>query len=484
MSSTSPPRSPRFSSLAEAYGWLDSHINFEPRLDRIAYDDRTFTLDPFRARLARLGDPHRGIPTIHIAGTRGKGSAALLIEALLMASGKRVATFTSPHLREYRERIRIDGAPAGPSLFMRGLEKAASAAAESDAGSPEGIKTVFELLTATFFLAAREAKVDFLVVETGLGGRLDCTNVLDAGPVLLTRIGLEHTRLLGDTIQKIAAEKAAILKPGGWAVYSVQAGDGAAEKVFADRARAVGARLHAASVVCPLRAQAFHSGGLSLTYEFEGRPLRLDLAQYGVFWAENIQSALSVFTRLRELNVVGPITHEEIVSSLESVQIEGRMQPLASERGESGKVFIDSGHDPTAARALAQSMEAHFGPEPAVAYVSLMADKDASGFFRELARWRHWEELVVYAADIERAASAQALARAAGPFFERVLTCPNMDSAVQSATAHAEKGHRIVFTGTIYALARIQDWRTPHGRDSKNLPIETQAQPSSGAGDT
>lgn len=481
MSSTSPPRPTHFSSLTEAYVWLDSHINFEPRLDRIAYDDRTFTLDSFRSRLTRLGDPHRGIPTIHIAGTRGKGSTALLLEALLMASGKRVATFTSPHLREYRERIRIDGAPAEPSDFMRGL---AAAAAESGAGNSEGIKTVFELLTATFFLTAREAKVDFLVVETGLGGRLDCTNVLDPGPVLLTRIGLEHTRLLGDTIEKIAAEKAAILKRGGWGIFSVQADDGAAEKVFADRAREVGAELNAASDVCPLLAQKFHSRGLDLTYEFEGRPLHLELPQYGVFWAENIQSALSVFARLRALGRIGLVPHKKIVSALESVKIEGRMQSLPSEHGESGRLIVDSGHDPTAAQALARSMEAHFGPEPAVAYVSLMADKDATAFFRDLARWPHWEELVVYEADIERAAPARTLASAAEPFFERVITCSNMDSAVQSATGHAEKGHRIVFTGTIYALARIYDWSAPHGRDSKSLPIATQAEPSSGAGNT
>ncbi len=483
MSSTSPPRSPRFASLAEAYGWLDAHINFEPLLDRIAYNERTFTLDGFRSRLARLGDPHRGIPAIHIAGTRGKGSAALLLEALLIASGIRVATFTSPHLREYRERIRIDGAPADPSVFMRGLEEAAEGG-ESGTRNSEGFKTVFELLTATFFLAARDAGVDFLVVETGLGGRLDCTNVLDPGPVLLTRIGLEHTRLLGDTIEKIAAEKAAILKSGGWAVFSDQAEDGAAEKVFRDRAGAAGAELHAASEVCPLLSQAFHPRGLDVTYQIEGQPLEVNLAQYGVFWAENIQSALSVFARLRESSRIGIMTHKNIVSTLESLGIEGRMQSLTSECGEAGMIIVDSGHDPTAARALAQSMEAHFGLDPAVAYVSLMADKDAPAFFRELSRWGNWKELVVYAVDIERAAPAEALARAAEPFFGRVITCSDMDSAVQSATAHAEKRHRIVWTGTIYALARIYDWSCPHDRDSQNLPIETQAEPSSGARDT
>ncbi|MBI3737296.1 hypothetical protein HY256_12390, partial [Candidatus Sumerlaeota bacterium] len=225
-----------FSTLENAYAWLDSHVNYEAKLDHITYDAKTFELEEFRGRLGRLGDPHLSGGSIHIAGTRGKGTAALFLERLLMAHGLSVATFTSPHLREYRERIRISGAPISPEQFIRMLEKLrchdeTQPGAESQAtptsvpparGPEASFKTVFEHLTAMFFLAAREAKVDWRVVETGLGGRLDATNVLGPGPVLLTRIGLEHTHLLGSTYEAIAGEKAAILKAGGWGVAGRQ----------------------------------------------------------------------------------------------------------------------------------------------------------------------------------------------------------------------------------------------------------------------
>src|SRR6185295_17903727 len=161
-----------FENLDSAYRWLDAQIDHERNLSQLRYNDATFALAGFRERLRALGDPHLGLRTIHIAGTRGKGSAALALEALLRASGLRTATYTSPHLREYRERIRIDGEPLAGEEFARLLARVAQH--PGAAAREEGyFKTVFENLTALFFLAAHEMKVDWAIVETGLGGRLD-----------------------------------------------------------------------------------------------------------------------------------------------------------------------------------------------------------------------------------------------------------------------------------------------------------------------
>ena len=203
----------KFHNLEAAYDWLNGHIDYERCLDRVEYGTRQFNLDAFRKRLVLLGSPQDKLRTLHIAGTRGKGSSALLLESLLQASGLKTAVFTSPHLSEYRERIRVDGRVLDSDSFSRLLGQIAQKLGPLTAKS-RNFMTVFEHLTALFFCAADEAHVDWAVIETGLGGRLDATNIIKPGPVLLTRIGLERAHLLGDTIEQIATEKAAILKVG------------------------------------------------------------------------------------------------------------------------------------------------------------------------------------------------------------------------------------------------------------------------------
>lgn len=474
----------RFSTLQEAYGWLDGQINHERRLDRIESGEDAFHLEAIRAALERLGQPQRAAPAVHIAGTRGKGSSALMLEALLRASGLRVATFTSPHLREYRERIRIDGRPVDPALFLGALGLAADARCNFDAeSSSASIRTVFEFLTAAFFLAAREAGVDWMIVETGLGGRLDSTNVLPAGPVLLTRIGLDHTRILGSTAAAIAAEKAAILKPGGWGVYARQAPGGEAESVFEARAAGTGAPLEPASVLCPLISVDCDEIGLNLVYRFEGEELPIRLNLLGPHLADNLQGALGVFARLRAEGRIPVASFGTIHEALKRVELSGRLEavPLDPARGVS--LIVDPAHCPTSARAVAQAMAAHFPGRPATALVGMMADKDHGAFFEALAGWPGWRRLVVYPPEVPRAASPERLARAAEPFFHQIITCGNPTAALETALAHAEENSRVVGSGSVYGLAPLLDWSDRHGRQQPDrLASPTQAEPQPGSG--
>jgi dihydrofolate synthase/folylpolyglutamate synthase len=451
-----------FEDLAAAYAWLDGNINYERLLDRVGYGEKTFMLERFAQRLNVLGDPQRGLRTVHIAGTRGKGSAALLLEALFHASGLRTAVYTSPHLREYRERVRIDGAPLSPGLLCELMGRIAEWNAAFPGQLDDSFATVFENLTALFFLAARRTAVDWCIVETGLGGRLDATNVLEPGPVLLTRIGLEHTRMLGRTHAAIAAEKAAILKPGGWAVTGAQrpgpadasSDDPGADHVFRDRARQTGARLDRAEELCPIRRIQAHPEGLRLTLHFEGQPLDLDLPLWGEFQAENIQNALAMLTRLRAEGLAPRVAPDALAASLRAVRIPGRMQRVC----RAPELFADGGHCPTAAAALVRTMRAHFGDRPAGLLLGMMEDKDCSGILRELSRWDGWRWVLCYRGLGPRGLDSKELADRARPWFPEVVDCSTLQAALDLLPLRAEKVDRIVAMGSLYSVAAIEDW--------------------------
>lgn len=468
-----------FANLAAAYAWLNSQIDYERILGAISYDGKTFELEGFRRRLAGLGEPQRGLRTIHIAGTRGKGSAALALEALLEASGLRTAVFTSPHLHEYRERVRIGGESMGAELFaallgeVAGTGTAGGRPESEPGGDSHGFKTVFEHLTALFFLAARRLGVDWAIVETGLGGRLDATNVLDPGPVLLTRIGLEHTHLLGDTIGKIAGEKAAILKRGGWGVAAAQEPGGEAGEVFAGRAAGVGARLDAAPELCPIRRLEAHRGGLRLEIGFEGRLLALELPLFGEFHAENLQNALALLSRLRGEGLVPRVADARLVEALVRLRLPGRMERVCA----APELFADGGHCPTAARALARAMAAHFGQEPAGLLVGMMEEKDHAGFFRELAGWGGWRWVGCYRVASPRAAEPAKLAQAALSYFCNTVVYENLDMALEFLAKNAEEQGRVVATGSLYSIDRLQQWGSSHGSAKPQIQTPAQIEP-------
>lgn len=464
----------RFESIAEAHAWLNGHINHERGLGRVRYKE-DFALEPFRRFMARLGDPQRCARAVHVAGSCGKGSTTLLLEALLRARGLRVASYVSPHYREYRERIRVDGAPVSEAEFMRALEIAREASGggatwgaggeAKPAADPEAhaLQTVFELLTAAFFVAARGAEVDWMVVETGLGGRLDATNALDPGPVVWTRIGMEHAHLLGDTISKIAAEKAAILKAGGWAVAARQEPSGpggGAREVFEERARGAGAPLIWAETATPLLEAAFHPEGMTATYApacgglgFVG-PLRIDAPLFGPFLTENIQSALTAIQRLEDEGAIPRLSPEATIEAIRGAELTGRMSRIRRDPD----VFVDGGHCPAAAAAVAQTMAAHFGPNsPAVAIVGMVEDKDHVGFFRELSSWSGWRAVLCYTLASQRAEPGDRLARRAEGFFPAVRGFADVHSALNFAAGLTEKSYRFVATGSTYGVAAAMD---------------------------
>ncbi len=463
MSSQDKSECPMFETLNEAYAWLDSHINYEKKLDLIADPDGSFKLDPIRRLLRDLGNPHREGLSIHIAGSRGKGSSALALEAILASSGLRVATFTSPHINEYRERIRINRQAIEPREFTESLRDVAQAY-RREVEKPDSFKTVFELLTATFFQSARRAAADILIIETGLGGRLDCTNIIDPGAVLLTRIGLEHTHILGDTIEAIAREKAAVLKPGGWGVATRQGGS-EAMKVFEARAGETDAPLIRAADCVPLLRETYTEDGMNLVFDLEGEKLSLELRLFGPFFPENLQGVLALYLEMAQRHLIPRLTVETIVSALTEMRLPGRMEPLPIPGSQDVRLFVDGAHCPTGASAVARAMQAHFGTRQASAVVGMMADKDHAGFFQALAGWPRWKRVYTFQlASTPRAAPASLIAEAARPFFPEVEVCPNIQTALRLALDQAEDREMIIALGSIFSIGSVSEWSRCYGR--------------------
>lgn len=227
----------KLSTYGEAAAFLDGLIDYEKLMaGPIPYDTSNFDLGHFRSMLRDLGDPHLKYAVVHVAGTKGKGSTCAFIATALRACGFKVGLYTSPHIERYTERIEIDGQPVIDQAFCALLEKVAEKsqlsmnAQTNGSGTQQpqhGFRTVFELLTAAAFIHFAEQEIDIAVVETGLGGRLDSTNVFDspaAGPLIdvITAIGYDHTAILGDSIEQIAREKCAIIQPHALAVLAPQ----------------------------------------------------------------------------------------------------------------------------------------------------------------------------------------------------------------------------------------------------------------------
>jgi len=334
-------------------------------------------LDTIRAVLARLGNPEAGVAAVHIAGTNGKGAVAALCESVLRAAGYPVARYTSPHLVRVNERFLISGEPADDAALESAAQEveAAVRAVESDLHAEI---TFFECLTAVAFVLFRRAGVKLVALETGLGGRLDATNVVTPLISVITRIGLDHCDWLGDTVEQIAAEKAGIVKPGRPVVCAA----------MPDEARAVvaqaAARLQAPFVDAPEAVSVTVTqstlDGQTLKIATQNRalpPVRLPLA--GAFQVENVCTAMAALETVADCGLTIP--DAAYVQGLETVCWPGRFQ-LAS---KAPPVIVDGAHNPEGAAALRQALKSCKIKAPIGLVAGFCGDKDALAHLRVLA---------------------------------------------------------------------------------------------------
>jgi dihydrofolate synthase/folylpolyglutamate synthase len=332
------------------------------------------SLDRIARLLAAVGDPQDRLPPIvHVAGTNGKGSTVAMLRACLEAGGWRVHAYTSPHLVRFHERVRLAGVLIDEDALLAVLEECEAA----NHGAPI---TYFEITTAAAFLAFARAPADIVLLETGLGGRLDATNAIRHPAVAaITPISLDHQAFLGDTIAAIAAEKAGILKPGAPAVIGPQ--PPAAAAVLAARGAAVGAPLFRFG-------QEWHCQSRAYGMHYRGPRWQLALPLPSICGAHQIINAGAAIACLEQL-VALPVDGPAIAEGLRHIEWPGRLQrltrgPLVAELPAGWELWLDGGHNPGAGTVLAATA-AGWRDRPLYLVVGMLNSKDVSGFLAPLA---------------------------------------------------------------------------------------------------
>ncbi|MCX7030049.1 MAG: Mur ligase family protein [Spirochaetes bacterium] len=335
-----------FRGPGEVFAWAESFTNLERNLP--ALDKRVWRLDRMRRLLEAAGGPDTRFRSFHVAGSKGKGSTAALMAGVLTASGRKTGLYTSPHVSSPLERISVDGQPPDPVLFTLMADRARALVDGLADSLPGGFSpTTFELLTLLAFLAFREAGCDDAVVETGIGGRLDATNVIMPEASVLTPLDLEHTDILGDTIEEIAAEKAGIIKEG---VPAFAAGRPPESKEVFRRAAALrGAPLAFLDEEADILSVAPGTTATGFTLRLRGgEPVSFTLSMPGAFQAENAALAYLCLRRCRPR-----IAETQFRAGFAATRLPGRMEIVPG----SPTVVLDGAHTPLAVRRLLETFQ-------------------------------------------------------------------------------------------------------------------------------
>jgi dihydrofolate synthase/folylpolyglutamate synthase len=392
--------------------------------------------------LAKLGNPHEKLPpVIHVAGTNGKGSAIATLRACLEAGGYSVHAYISPHLVRFHERIRLAGKLIEEEALIALLEECERA----NGGAPI---TYFEITTAAAFLAFARTPADIVLLETGLGGRLDATNVVRCPTMTaITPISLDHQAFLGDTIVEIAREKAGILKPGVTAVFGPQLE--AAEAVIEARAAELGATF--------LRWQhEWRCDPAGDGMRFTGRCWRLDLPKPSLLGGHQIANAGTAIACLEQLPDF-PLLPEALADGLRHIEWPARLQrlmsgPLVNMMPAGWELWLDGGHNPGAGEVLSE-FAAGWGDRPLYLIVGMLNTKDAGGFLGPLVP--HTEALAAVTIPGEQnPLSAEAIATAAHSVGLIATTAASVDAALKDFSSRIPQG-RVLICGSLHLAGKV-----------------------------
>jgi dihydrofolate synthase / folylpolyglutamate synthase len=408
----------------------------------------SYKLDRMRAFLRELGDPHRGRPTIHVGGTSGKGSTSTMIAYALKAAGRRTGLHTKPHLHSMTERARIDGRPVSRERFASLLDEMMPAIERT--ASRYGRPTFYETLLALAFLYFTQERVDAAVIEVGLGGRLDGTNVVDPVVAAITSVGYDHTEILGETIEEIALEKAGIAKRGVPLVLAPVSDS--ARAVIERYAAEVGAPVvHVADVV---RVEPDGSGPVRdqmLLVRSARGVYRFALPVLGIFQRSNAATAIAVLEQLSEDLRPSP---ENVTRGFAELEIPGRMEML------SGKpvVVFDLAHNAEKAESLAASLRERFSGRRIHYVVAIAETKDARRIIEILSALPSSFTFTSFSVPGRRAIPPSRLAAIAESLGTWGRAIGDPTEALTVARRKAEIGDVVVVTGSTFIVAGLREW--------------------------
>ncbi|MBI5710233.1 MAG: bifunctional folylpolyglutamate synthase/dihydrofolate synthase [Candidatus Eisenbacteria bacterium] len=414
---------------------IEALYGLERRRDKLG-------LDGTRALLASLGDPQSEWASVHVAGTNGKGSVCALIERVLRAANVCTGLFTSPHLVDFRERIRVDGEWADEVRLARRL------ALIQKMKDGQG-RTFFEVCTALAFDDFAARGVEWGVVEVGLGGRLDCTTVLEPTLTVITSVGLDHTELLGDTLEQVAAEKAGIVKPEVPLVSAIE--EPAAARVIEKAAAGCDAPLVLATERAAVVLQTAGPGGLRFAAAAEPwGTLELETGFRGRHQLENARTALAALSALAESGVEIPA--DAVREGFAEARWPGRLEPCPAEP----RLWWDGAHNADGFRALARAWREDLGFEPPAAVVlALSRDKDALAIARVVKEFVPAARLLVTRSRNERAMPAEDLARCASTAGLAPEAAPDVRRALEAALAGG--GGQVLLAGSLFAVGEAME---------------------------
>jgi dihydrofolate synthase/folylpolyglutamate synthase len=392
-----------------------------------------------------LGEPHRKFRSVHVAGTNGKGSTAAFIGGVLQAAGYRVGLYTSPHLVSFTERIRINGAPISEARVVELAQRVRDCcrgAAAPDGQGPLN-PTFFEVTTAVAFTYFAEEKIDIGVIETGMGGRLDSTNVITPLVSVITNIDLEHQEFLGTTLEQIAAEKAGIIKPGVPIVTGA---------VQPEALRVI--EREAASKNAPLYCLSRDFTGKNLTsghdqvFDYQGIKRSSDamrIAMRGRYQVDNACLALAAVECLQNAGI--PVEDSALRRGLDQTRWEGRLERVA----DRPDIYLDGAHNPASAKKLAEAVR---DMKPAyrriILIIGILGDKDYRGVLSELAPLA--DHVVATKARYSRAMDVPTLAAEIEKLHASVDTAETVEEALAKAVAAASPDDLVLITGSLYVV--------------------------------
>jgi dihydrofolate synthase/folylpolyglutamate synthase len=401
-------------------------------------------LENIRRLLSLLGDPHRGLKVLHVTGTNGKGSVCAYAASVLQKAGYRVGLYTSPHLVRFNERIQVDRTLISDDDVLRLWSGMQPAIRAMTAARPIDHPTFFEVTTAMAFQYFRERQVDVAVIEVGMGGRMDATNVADGLVSVVTRVDLEHTEHLGKTVTRIAREKSGIIKPSSRAVTVAQE----ALPVIEARCRevhapllVVGRDVHAERGPHDLRGQDVRVWG-----SFGDIEVRTPLP--GSFQPENVAVAVCAIAELRSAGLI--ISDDAIREGIRSTRWPGRLDLVR----EAPLVLVDGAHNRPAAEALARSVRELFPGRKVCLVVGILNDKDLKGMAAALGPLA--SRAYVGRPKTPRAFEAEEVAGAFRPYAESV-PCPTVRGAIDAALSVAVPDDVVLITGSIYTAGEALD---------------------------